>query len=165
MKNTLKDVFYVSAIVNFITDIYKEDQSPCVTSSRSSASTHHTRPILTHQVKKALKRTAKKYFGIFQDTLSDASVYESYNEIVVGLENNLLKHGFSTMGYLKYCCQVSVLASHAFRLGLKPSSRLAEFYILKTIRKFRSKDQFGNDNWRYMDNIVVERLRDNGVLT
>lgn len=162
MKNTLKDVFYVSAIVNFITDIYKEDQSPRVTSSRSSTSTHHTRPILTHQVKKALKRTAKKYFAIFQDTLADASVYESYNDTVVGLEKRLLQRGFSTMIFLKYCCQVSVLASHAFRIGLKPASRLAEFYILKTIRKFRSKNQFGNDNWRYMENIVV--LRDNGVL-
>ncbi|KAG8183327.1 hypothetical protein JTE90_023976 [Oedothorax gibbosus] len=163
MKNTIKDVFCVSAIVDFITCLPKEHyQSSRITSSQQSrvtTATHYSRQILTQRVKNALKQMSTKYFQMYRLKLTEAKVYEYFNETVLSLELRLLRNEFSTVRFLKYCCQVGALASHASELGFKPASRLAEFYILRTVKKFRSKSQFSNDNWKYMDNVIGECFR------
>ncbi|KAG8177995.1 hypothetical protein JTE90_015054 [Oedothorax gibbosus] len=156
------DAYMVESIVNFVIGLKgkrKYRKGSCIRERKSrniaDALVHIANGIQDH-IRNFVEANRNEYHG-FDD--------EDFNSMVDVLSKGLDLRHYRAISFVVHCCKISLLAAVMYDLDFNKAPVLAQQHILKIVGLYRSRNQFNESRWRYLNSAMFHYIIDNNAFS
>lgn len=156
------DAYMVESIVNYVIGLKakrKYRKGSCIREPKSrniaDALAHIANGIQDH-IRNFAEANSNEDHG-FDD--------EDFHSMADVLSKDLDLRQYRATTFMVYCCKISLLAAIMYDLDFNKAPLLAQQRILNAVGLYKSRNQFNDSRWRYLNSAMFHYIIDNNAFS
>lgn len=90
---------------------------------------------------------------------------EDFHSMADVLGKDLDRRRYRAINFIEHCCKISLLAAIMYDLDFNKAPSLAQQYILNAVGMYKSRNQFNDTRWRYLNSAMFHYIIDNNAFS